>query len=129
MTEAAEAEVTAPDDFSDLKKKKKKSSKKAAFDLEAFERELAEDGPAAAGAGGLDDDDAAGEGAVPEYGENELGDNVFGAGGGADIPEDADDSAMPWAGTDREYTYDEVRFPFSCPPLSFLAAAPTSPSR
>lgn len=46
---------------------------------------------------------------MPEYGENELGENVFGGGGGADIPEDADDSAMPWAGSDREYTYDEVR--------------------
>lgn len=114
-TTAAVADVSAPDDFSDLKKKKKKSSKKAAFDLEAFERELAEDGPAAAGAGGVEDDEGA-EGAVPEYGENELGENVFGSGAGADIPEDGDDSAMPWAGSDRDYTYDEVRLLLLRPP-------------
>lgn len=95
-----------------LQKKKKKSSKKAALDLEAFERELAEDGPAAAGAGGVagDDEDAP---AAPEYGENELGDDVFGGGGGAsaDVEESGGDGDQDqaWIGTDREYTYDEVR--------------------
>ena len=60
---------------------------------------------------------------MPEYGENELGENVFGGGAGADIPEDADDSAMPWAGSDREYTYDEVRTPFFSQELPVLLLA------
>lgn len=101
------SEPVAPDDFSDLKKKKKKSSKKAAFDLEAFERELKEEEASAAGGANGDDDDA--EGAVPEYGENELGDNVFGGAGAGDAPKGDGDEHQAWIGTDRDYTYEEVR--------------------
>lgn len=87
----------------------RKKSKKV--DLEAFERELAEDGPAAAGAGGMAEDGDV-DPAVPSYGENELGENVFGEGAG---PEEASsgtgegDADQAWQGSDRDYTYEEVR--------------------
>jgi translation initiation factor 2 subunit 2 len=103
---AAAAEPIAPDDFSDLKKKKKKSSKKAAFDLEAFERELKEE----EAAGGAGEDGEGGD--VPDYKENELGEDVFGGGGaaGGDEPKGDGDEHQAWIGSDREYTYEEVRF-------------------
>lgn len=105
---AASAETLAPDDFSDLKKKKKKS-KKSAFDLEAFERELVEDGSAA-----KEKEDEGDEPATNEYEEKDLGDNVFGGGAADDagLDENAGDESQAWVGTDREYTYDEVRFSF-----------------
>ncbi|CDZ97412.1 Translation initiation factor 2, beta subunit (eIF-2beta) [Phaffia rhodozyma] len=100
---AAAAETLAPDDFSDLKKKKKKS-KKTAFDLEAFERELVEDGSAAKEG----EEDV--EGVPADYDEKELGDNVFGGAAAEDagLDDNAGDESQAWAGTDREYTYDEL---------------------
>ena len=79
-------------DFSDLRKKKKSTKKKAQLDLEAFERELGE---------------ATGDGAhLDQLEEHELGEDVFahdGETGGAQA------GAEPWLGSDRDYTYQEVR--------------------
>lgn len=92
-------------DFGEMKKKKKKS-KKAAFDMDAFEKELgdggdgAADGKAETGAaadGGLDGD------------EGDLGDDPFAAN-----DDDADEAGAKggdvetWHGTDRDYSYQEV---------------------
>lgn len=109
-TEVVDTGDVAPEALFDDLKKKKKKSKKAAFDLEQFERELAEDGPAAAGAKGAEGDDDDDGGAAPEYKETELGDNVFGEGSGAAESAAGGDSDehQSWIGTDREYTYDEL---------------------
>lgn len=80
-------------DFSDLKKKKKTSKKKAAFDLEAFEKELGD-------AQGEDADGAH----LDNLDEGELGDDVFAAGG----EERRVDNEEPWLGSDRDYIYPEV---------------------
>ncbi|EJD01897.1 uncharacterized protein FOMMEDRAFT_141127 [Fomitiporia mediterranea MF3/22] len=79
-------------DFSDLKKKKKSTKKKAAFDLEAFERELGEAQGDVVDGTHLD-----------HFDENELGDDVFSHGGAA-----GDGGAEPWLGSDRDYTYPEL---------------------
>lgn len=92
--------------FGDMKKKPKKS-KKAGFDLEAFEKELQDEGAkgstAAAdgvdGAGGADDDD--------------LGDDPFKADDGDDEVE-AREVVETWHGTDRDYTYQEVSIAQIC---------------
>ncbi|KAG8681306.1 hypothetical protein FRC08_015722, partial [Ceratobasidium sp. 394] len=87
-------------DFGDIKKKKKKGSKKAAFDLEAFEKELAGSAKPKDG----EDDEA--DGAADEtkaLDEGDLGEDVFAqptAGEGGPIVE-------TWHGTDRDYTYPE----------------------
>ncbi|THH05951.1 hypothetical protein EW145_g4435 [Phellinidium pouzarii] len=82
--------------FSDLKKKKKSVKKKAAFDLEAFERELGD-------AREAEDDDGA---HLEHIDEGELGDDVFeraeGEGRGADA------NSEPWLGSDRDYAYPEL---------------------
>lgn len=95
-------------DFSDMKKKKK--SKKAAFDLEAFEKELEETSkPAAAVEGGEGDEDADEEPAPIEYDEAELGDDVFAAPAGGIASDGVSAEAVEtWHGTDRDYTYAEV---------------------
>lgn len=98
MDESAEA--GAPEsglgDFSDIKKKKK--SKKAAFDLEAFEKEL-EDSTSKPTAeeddGGLDDID-----------DEDLGDDPFAVASGQGIEGGGEVEA--WHGSDRDYTYAEV---------------------
>ncbi|KAG8744101.1 hypothetical protein FRC10_010782 [Ceratobasidium sp. 414] len=89
-------------DFGDIKKKKKKPGKKAAFDLEAFEKELA--GPAKAKDGEDEDED---DGAVDEtraLDEGDLGEDVFAhpAVGEGDV------IVETWHGTDRDYTYPEL---------------------
>ncbi|KAG8894700.1 hypothetical protein FRB99_001043, partial [Tulasnella sp. 403] len=89
-------------DFSDLKKKKKKSAKKAAFDIEAFEKELGSAAPSAkkGGEDGEDDDEAGGEGE-----EGDLGDDVFAL---PNAPVDVGDAQETWHGTDRDYSYQEL---------------------
>ena len=81
-------------DFGEMKKKKKKS-KKAAFDMEAFEKELGEEGPA--GAGG-EDETAQGDLGEDVFANDEDGEGGAGAGGEVET----------WHGTDRDYTYQEV---------------------
>jgi len=94
-TIAAEAVPAVDDaDFSDLKKKKKKSSKKAAFDMEAFEKELGEVDKD----GGEED-----EHIVVGEEEGDLGDDPFGIDG-----VDGQDGKDPWMGSDRDYTYSEL---------------------
>jgi len=88
-------------DFGDLKKKKKKGSKKAAFDLEAFEKELV--GSAKPKDGDDDDDDGAVDETKP-LDEGDLGEDVFAqpatTEGGAAVES--------WHGSDRDYTYPEL---------------------
>ena len=88
-------------DFSDLKKKKKKSSKKVAFDMEAFEKELSESKVKEA-----EDEDGEEGGALEEYDEADLGDDPFARAGEAVTLESGTE---PWLGSDRDYTYAEVR--------------------
>ncbi|KAG8791233.1 hypothetical protein FRC12_009800 [Ceratobasidium sp. 428] len=91
-------------DFSDLKKKGKKKTKKTAFDLEAFEKELA--GSATTKAKDADDEDEDGAGDDTKgLDEGDLGEDVFaqpvsGGEGGAMVE--------TWHGTDRDYTYPEL---------------------
>jgi len=89
--------------------KKKKKSKKAAFDLEAFEKELEDASKPAAPDG---DDEDAEEGPAPaiDYDEEDLGEDVFatpsgGAGGDSGVTGDVVET---WHGTDRDYTYAEL---------------------
>lgn len=86
-------------DFGEMKKKKKKS-KKAAFDMEAFEKELDDGG----NDGGADGTDAVGGAAD---GEGDLGDDPFANDEEGDV-EDTKADAETWHGTDRDYTYQEV---------------------
>jgi translation initiation factor 2 subunit 2 len=81
-------------DFSDLKKKKKKSSKKAAFDLEAFEKEL----------GGTPQEAEEMDEGVGED-ENDLGEDPFTL---QDGPAAVENGREPWVDSDREYMYTEV---------------------
>ncbi|KAG9111307.1 hypothetical protein FRC07_008072, partial [Ceratobasidium sp. 392] len=89
-------------DFGDLKKKKKKSGKKAAFDLEAFEKELAGSAKATK-EGDEEDEDGAGD-EVKALDEGDLGEDVFAQ------PAAGEGGAMveTWHGTDRDYTYPEL---------------------
>jgi translation initiation factor 2 subunit 2 len=91
-------------DFSDIKKKKKSSKKKAAFDLEAFEKELNESKAKSA----ENDDDEDGEIAnnLDHLEDADLGDDVFAQGGGEGATEGGNEA---WLGSDRDYTYPEVR--------------------
>ncbi|EPQ29430.1 uncharacterized protein PFL1_03185 [Pseudozyma flocculosa PF-1] len=93
--EAAGDKADGDDDlnFGEMKKKKKSKSKKAAFDLEAFEKELGEGG---------EDGEA---GAIGD--EEDLGENPFAQedGEGAETKEDQPET---WHGTDRDYTYQEL---------------------
>ncbi|KAI5455047.1 translation initiation factor eIF-2 beta subunit [Naganishia albida] len=87
-------------DFGDLKKKKKSSKKKAAFDIEAFEKEIE---------GGENNDEGGDYNGDSAELDREIGDDVFGSN---ENPE-ADDAASKlgheaWVGTDRDYTYPEL---------------------
>lgn len=121
------AEVTAVDasgmdEFADLKKKRKKSSKKA-FDLEAFEKELAESESAEASASGEPKSILKKKVAAGSDEENE------GEGEGDDEPVEGEDpfakedqdeeeghlskaeaaaQAKAWLKEDRDYTYTEL---------------------
>jgi translation initiation factor 2 subunit 2 len=123
-TTTAAATITPDDlDFSDIKKKKKSTKKKAAFDLEAFEKELndskskstttttttsSSSGDGKGGAAEEDDDD----GPEPDtthldhIDEAELGDDPFAHPGDAPVGVDAGNEA--WLKSDRDYTYPEV---------------------
>ncbi|KIJ91226.1 hypothetical protein K443DRAFT_504273 [Laccaria amethystina LaAM-08-1] len=123
-TTTAAATITPDDlDFSDIKKKKKSTKKKAAFDLEAFEKELndskskstttttttsSSSGDGKGGAAEEDDDD----GPEPDtthldhIDEAELGDDPFAHPGDAPVGVDAGNEA--WLKSDRDYTYPEL---------------------
>ncbi|KAK0545246.1 translation initiation factor eIF-2 beta subunit [Tilletia horrida] len=102
-TPAAEGagDAAADLDFGDLKKKTKKSKKKA-FDLDAFEKEL--DGAE------KDGGEADGAGAASKAAEDrDLGDDPFAReDGGADGDDTGADSKDAWAGSDRDYTYQDL---------------------
>ncbi|KAL0945807.1 hypothetical protein HGRIS_012093 [Hohenbuehelia grisea] len=92
-------------DFSDIKKKKKSSKKKAAFDLEAFEKELNE---SKAKSGGDDDDEDGpepGSTAHLDVDDAELGDDPFAH---PDAPVGVDAGTEAWLKSDRDYTYPEL---------------------
>ncbi|KAI9433028.1 domain found in IF2B/IF5-domain-containing protein [Lactarius indigo] len=90
-------------DFSDLKKKKKSTKKKAAFDLEAFEKELQESKSKDANA---DDDEDIPDGEhLNDIDEAELGDDVFDR---SEVLAGVDQGTEPWLGSDRDYTYQEL---------------------
>ncbi|CAE6435388.1 unnamed protein product [Rhizoctonia solani] len=84
-----------PGDFGGIKKKKKKGTK-STFDLEAFEKELA-DSKAKEG------DDEEEDGPVPDIDEGDLGEDVF-----AQPVTDGGAQVETWHGTDRDYTYPEL---------------------
>lgn len=103
------------DEFADLKKKKKKGGKKAAFDLEAFEKELA----------AAESSEANNALSPPEGGsqvtsknatpagsddEREEGEDPFSAGGedAALSKAEAAAKAKAWLNEDRDYHYIEV---------------------
>lgn len=104
--EASDAPVAdGGDEFADLKKKKKKSgTKKAAFDLEAFEKEIADgtaEGDDGADGEGLDDEPVEGEDPFKGEGDDE-GEGVSKAIAAAE--------AKAWLKEgDRDYHYTEVR--------------------
>jgi len=94
-------------DFSDLKKKKKSKKKTAAFDLEAFEKELNEskskeaDEEAEDGAGDEDDGQH-----LDQVDEDELGEDVFAQ--SHEAPRGLDTEEEPWLSSDRDYSYQEL---------------------
>ncbi|KAF8273669.1 domain found in IF2B/IF5-domain-containing protein [Lactarius quietus] len=90
-------------DFSDLKKKKKSTKKKAAFDLEAFEKELQESKSKDANAD--EDEDVPDGGHFDDIDEAELGDDVFDR---TEALAGVDQGTEPWLGSDRDYTYQEL---------------------
>jgi translation initiation factor 2 subunit 2 len=103
--------ITSDDlDFSDIKKKKKSSKKKAAFDLDAFEKELNESKAKSSTIADEEDDDGdlISTAHLDEIDEAELGEDPF-AQNDAPIGVDAGNEA--WLNSDRDYTYQEVRFP------------------
>lgn len=103
-------------DFSDLKKKKKSSKKKAAFDLEAFEKELNE-----SKSKGDDDEDEVEENPnLDNIDEAELGDDPFAQ---ADAPTAEGGGGEAWLKSDRDYTYPEV---CCIPDLVRLVTSPMS---
>lgn len=90
--------------------KKKKKSKKAAFDLEAFEKELEDASkPTEADA---DEDGEDGPAPAIDYDDEELGEDVFAAPAGGGGGDSFGDAVETWHGTDRDYTYAEVRLSF-----------------
>jgi translation initiation factor 2 subunit 2 len=90
-------------DFSELKKKKKTSKKKAAFDLEAFEKELQESKSKDTNA---DEEEDIPDGEhLNDIDEAELGDDVFDR---SEAPAGVDQGTEPWLGSDRDYTYQEL---------------------
>ena len=95
-----------------MKKKKKSSKKKTNFDLDAFEKEIGEPKAKASKTEGGDDDED--EGPEPDgshldnIDEEELGEDPFARPG--DAPVGLDAGTEPWLKSDRDYTYQEVRF-------------------
>lgn len=109
-SEAAEPTIPSEDlDFSDIKKKKKSSKKKAAFDLDAFEKELNES--KAKSSTVADDEDDDGEPVntthLDDIDEAELGEDPFAQ---SDAPVGLDAGNEAWLQSDRDYTYQEVCF-------------------
>ncbi|EPQ50801.1 hypothetical protein GLOTRDRAFT_66502 [Gloeophyllum trabeum ATCC 11539] len=89
-------------DFSDLKKKKKSSKKKAAFDLDAFEKELQAESKKEDG-----DEEAEQDGEhLLNVDESELGENVFA--NTTEAPTGLDAGNEAWLKSDRDYTYQEL---------------------
>ncbi|KAF8911420.1 eukaryotic translation initiation factor 2 beta [Mucidula mucida] len=88
-------------DFSDLKKKKKSSKKKAAFDLEAFEKELNE----SKAKDEDDDEDVEGNVNLDNIDEAELGDDPFAQ---HDAPPVEGSGGEAWLKSDRDYMYPEL---------------------
>lgn len=88
--------------------------------MEAFEKELNE-------AKAKDGEDADADGApIDEVDEAELGDDPFARGGGAGEVVVVDAGSEAWLGSDRDYTYAEVRpHPPHTPPLT--EHTPTAP--
>jgi len=110
---AAAPTITSEDlDFSDIKKKKKSGKKKAAFDLDAFEKELndtkTKSSSTAAPAGEDDEDDGqpVDTSHLDNIDETELGDDPFAQ---ADAPIGVEAGTEGWLRSDRDYTYQEVR--------------------
>ncbi|KAF8888886.1 translation initiation factor [Infundibulicybe gibba] len=118
---SGDAPVAAAEDldFSDIKKKKKSSKKKAAFDLEAFEKEINDSKAKASSSsaptgtstpGAADDDDDDGEqpntAHLDAMDEAELGDDPFAR--AADAPVGVDAGTESWLKSDRDYTYPEL---------------------
>ena len=72
--------------------------------MEAFEKELneskAKDG---------DDEEIPDGKHLEEVDENDLGDDPFASGGGGGAAASLDAGSEPWLGSDRDYTYAEVR--------------------
>jgi len=106
-SESAAPAITSDDlDFSDIKKKKKQGKKKAAFDLDAFEKELNESkSKPSAAADDDEDDEPINTEHLDNMDEAELGDDPF-AQGDAPVAVDAGNEA--WLKSDREYTYQEL---------------------
>ncbi|KAG5718866.1 putative eukaryotic translation initiation factor 2 subunit beta [Termitomyces sp. T112] len=106
--EGAAPAITADDlDFSDIKKKKKSSKKKAAFDLDAFEKELNQS-KAKSGAEGADEDDdvePASTNNLDHLDDADLGEDVFAQG---DAPVGVEAGNEAWLKSDRDYTYPEL---------------------
>lgn len=88
-----------------MKKKKKKSAKKAAFDIEAFEKELGGAAPASTSKKGGEDAEDDEDGGLGEAEEGDLGEDVFAL---PNAPVDVGDEQETWHGSDRDYTYQEV---------------------
>ncbi|KAF9258040.1 eukaryotic translation initiation factor 2 beta [Marasmius fiardii PR-910] len=91
-------------DFSDIKKKKKSNKKKAAFDLEAFEKELNDTNKSK-----LQDDEEEDE-QQPSVNINlddeaDLGDDPFAQ---PDAPTSVESGNEAWLGSDRDYLYPEL---------------------
>ncbi|KAF8646628.1 hypothetical protein AX16_007128 [Volvariella volvacea WC 439] len=104
-TAATSGDAPATDDldFSDIKKKKK--SKKAAFDIDAFEKELQESKPTKAAGGDEEDEDGdVPTGAHLDNDDADLGDNPF----AHEAPAGVDAGTEPWLKSDRDYTYPEL---------------------
>ncbi|KAL0063927.1 translation initiation factor eIF-2 beta subunit [Marasmius tenuissimus] len=98
-----EATATEDLDFSDIKKKKKSSKKKAAFDLEAFEKELNESKKDGAGS---DDEDAPDGESNPNLNDDgDLGDDPFAQ---PDAPTGVESGNEAWLNSDRDYLYPEL---------------------
>lgn len=97
-----------------MKKKKKSGKKKAAFDLEAFEKELneskkgSEDGKKSKGDDDDEEDGPLDTSHLDQLDETELGENPFSR---PDAPVGVDAGTEPWLTSDRDYTYPEVDSP------------------
>lgn len=93
--------------------------------MEAFEKELSQ-----AKAKDAEEGEEEEGGDMQEYDETELGEDPF-AHGGDGAPATLDSGTEPWLGSDRDYTYPEVRFSYCTALLSPMShsvpllAAPT----